>query len=83
MIIKGQVLLQCPKTGSEVTLLKDCVDPEQTGKPCEFFKHLGVMGGFVPTIACDFDAYQRYQRDLNAQAKEVKESGFKPEATMS
>jgi len=50
-LILARVRLKCPKTGEEVELIKDCMDPQGNGESCENFKHYGIQGSLI-VIAC-------------------------------
>lgn len=45
-VIKGKVVLICPKTNEEVTLHKNCIE-------CPCFKHFG-LGGWKIYVACKY-----------------------------
>jgi len=57
MIIKGDVLLKCPKTGEEVRLYQDCMKAGDPKNKCEHFKHFGIEGHKI-MIACSCDKWE-------------------------
>lgn len=53
MIVKGDVVLKCPKTGKEVRLYQDCMKAGDPYNTCEHYKHWGLEGHRI-VIACTF-----------------------------
>jgi hypothetical protein len=68
MIIKGNVVLICPKTGEEVRLYRDCMKTSDPEKTCEHYQHWGVEGHQI-VIVCTYPEFEQYQKDT-----EVKEA---------
>lgn len=58
MIIKGDVVLKCPKTGKEVRLYEDCMKADDPKNTCEHYKHFGLEGNNV-WIACAYDKWEQ------------------------
>jgi len=57
MIIKGNVVLKCPKIGKEVRLYQDCMKSDDPKNKCECYKHFGVEGHQI-VIACSFENWE-------------------------
>lgn len=53
MIIKGNVILKCPKSGEEVRLYRDCIRAGTAETPCPHYKHFGIEGRQI-VIACTY-----------------------------
>lgn len=71
MIIKGSVVFKkCPKTGKEGRLYQDCMKADDPKNKCEHFKHFGVEGHSI-VIACGYDEFERYKKDMKKEAKNV------------
>jgi len=66
MIIKGDVVLKCPKTGKEVRLYKDCLKWDDPKNTCEYYKHFGIEGHRI-WIAC---AYPEWEKTYKQEASE-------------
>jgi hypothetical protein len=63
MIIRGDVVLKCPKTGKEVRLYKDCMKAGDPHNTCPHFKHWGIEGTRI-VIACNYEDWrQTYKQD--------------------
>jgi len=62
MIIKGNVVLICPKTGEEVRLYRDCMKADDPKKNCEHFQHWGIEGHQI-VLTCSYEEYQQYKKD--------------------
>jgi len=71
MIIKGEVIFKCPRTGKEVRLYWDCMKAGDPKNPCEFFKHWGVEGPKI-VVACAYDEYERYEKDVEKRGDMLK-----------
>jgi len=59
MILQGKAIFTCPKTGKEVILHIDCLNPDGKGNQCIFFRHWGGWHSAHPTIGCDYKQEQQ------------------------
>lgn len=62
MIIKGNVVLICLKTGEEVKLYRDCMKAGDPKNKCEHYKHWGIEGSQI-TITCTYPEFEQYKKD--------------------
>jgi hypothetical protein len=62
LLIHGDVVVPCPKTGREVKLIRDCY-------PCEFYKHWGVEGKKI-VLTCSFGDEARLEESEETEKKE-------------
>lgn len=67
MIIKGDVVLTCLKTGKEVRLYQDCMKSGDPKNKCEFFQHWGIEGCRI-TITCAYLDFEQYRKDVEKEA---------------
>jgi hypothetical protein len=64
MIIYGDVVLKCPKTGEQVRLYKDCMKAGDPHNTCPHYKHWGIQGNHI-VITCNYpDSQQTYKQDV-------------------
>lgn len=68
MIIKGNVVLICPKTGKEVRLYRDCMKSEDSKNKCDYFQHFGIEG-YKIVISCTYLEFEQYKKDMEKEAK--------------
>lgn len=69
MIIKGNVVLKCPKTGEEVRLYRDCMKADDPKNTCEHYKHFGIEGHQI-TITCTYPEFEQYEKDTEGKKDE-------------
>lgn len=63
MIIRGNVVLKCPKTDKEVRLYRDCMKAGDPKNKCEHYKWFGIEGDKI-VIACSYNEYEGYKKDM-------------------